>query len=75
MAVEVNKRKRKHADDEGPVPKKKEKKVKKPKESMDSQQDSGIEPEEKEIKFSKDFKMSNFRAKLRGVSFITGGYQ
>ncbi|XP_061398679.1 uncharacterized protein LOC133334399 [Musca vetustissima] len=86
MAVEVNKRKRKH-DEENPdedegiaaVPKKKEKKPKKVKEENDneetnaddSQQDSGFEPEEKPMKFSKDFNMTNFRSKLRGVSFIT----
>ncbi|XP_073844480.1 nucleolar pre-ribosomal-associated protein 1 isoform X2 [Musca autumnalis] len=79
MAVEVNKRKRKHNDenpdeDEGvvAVPKKKEKKAKQVEASADdSQQDSGFEPEEKPIKFSKDFNMTNFRSKLRGVSFIT----
>uniref|UniRef100_A0A1I8MI42 Nucleolar pre-ribosomal-associated protein 1 n=1 Tax=Musca domestica TaxID=7370 RepID=A0A1I8MI42_MUSDO len=80
MAVEVNKRKRKHDadnpdEDEGvaAVPKKKEKKANKLKESNadDSQQDSGFEPEEKPMKFSKDFNMTNFRSKLRGVSFIT----
>lgn len=93
MAVEVNKRKRKHDDsapqeqDEGAVevPKKQSKKSLTPKkekqkkslnktdESMDdSQQDSGFDAEEKEIKFSKDFKMMEFRTKLRGDNFITG---
>ncbi|XP_075165082.1 uncharacterized protein LOC142237606 [Haematobia irritans] len=82
MAVEVNKRKRKHTEDDpenddglAAVPKKKERKPKSDsnKESQmdDSQQDSGFEPEEKLIKFSKDFKMSEFRTKLRGSSFIT----
>ncbi|XP_013100119.2 uncharacterized protein LOC106082274 [Stomoxys calcitrans] len=84
MAVEVNKRKRKHTEEDpqnddgvAAVPKKKLRKPKTPNneggQNMDdSQQDSGFEPEEeKPIKFSKDFKMSQFRTKLRGNSFIT----
>ncbi|KAM7343615.1 uncharacterized protein ACRADG_010591 [Cochliomyia hominivorax] len=92
MAVEVNKRKRKHdesspqEEDEGAVvvPKKQTKKSLTPKkeksnksfteleENMDdSQQDSGFDAEEKDIKFSKDFKMMEFRTKLRGDNFIT----
>ncbi|KNC33413.1 hypothetical protein FF38_09866 [Lucilia cuprina] len=37
----------------------------------DSPQDSGFDTEDKEIKFSKDFKMMEFRTKLRGDNFIT----
>lgn len=35
--------------------------------------DSGFEPEEKPTKFPNDFKMMNFRNKLLGNNFITGG--
>lgn len=34
--------------------------------------DSGIEPEEKPLRFPNDFKMMNFRNKLLGNNFITG---
>ena len=93
MAIELNKRKRKHAessnantDSPSVPPKKMAKKVKKsPKEWLNNkkpkevqQQQEMAEPqvdsgyEEKEQKFSTDFKMLNFRAKLRGSNFITG---
>lgn len=34
--------------------------------------DSGIEPEEKPLRFPNDFKMMHFRSKLLGDNFITG---
>ncbi|XP_055923704.1 uncharacterized protein LOC129954076 [Eupeodes corollae] len=40
-------------------------------EEEDNTNDSGFEPDEEDMKFSKDFKMLNFRAKLRGTNFIT----
>lgn len=52
---------------------------KKPRHRKDKQQDedeispdSGIEPEESHLKFPNDFKMMQFRTKLRSNCFITG---
>lgn len=87
MAVEQNKRKRKHeATDvaeeaeatEEVVPKKQlkksltPKKNKSAKDEKDSVEVNGIEVEEQKVNFSKDFKMMEFRNKLRGNNFITG---
>ena len=86
MAVEQNKRKRKHEatelseDEEGTpevVPTKQSKKSSTPKkdkstEVEDSSAFNGYEEEKKELNFSKDFKMMEFRNKLRGKNFITG---
>lgn len=86
MAVEQNKRKRKHEatelseDEEGApevVPTKQPKKSLTPKKNKNSKEEdsstvNGFEEEEKELYFSKDFKMMEFRNKLRGNNFITG---
>lgn len=82
MAVEIkNKRKRKHegavGDDEGGeglsvLPKKQAKKSLSPMKPLQEDHNDCSEQQEKEIKFSKDFKMMEFRSKLRGNNFMTG---
>ncbi|EDV94645.1 uncharacterized protein LOC6567523 [Drosophila grimshawi] len=55
-----------------PSIKKKERKPRKDrKDEADTSPDSGIEPEEKLMRFPNDFKMLHFRSKLLGNNFIT----